>query len=35
MLEVQMFFFNVVNMVSHGMLERDVGCCDSGAMWGV
>ena len=29
------FFFNVVNLVSRGVLERFVGYCNHGATWGV
>ena len=28
MLEVQIFFLNVVNIVSREVLERHVGCCN-------
>ena len=28
-------FFDVVNMVSRGVLERHVGCCNHGTTWGV
>ena len=34
MLDVQIFL-NVVNIVSYGMLERHVACCNHGATWGV
>ena len=33
-LDVQIFW-DVVNMVSRGVLERHVGCCNHGATWGV
>ena len=28
-------FLDVVNMVSRGLLECHVGCCNHGATWGV
>ena len=28
-------FFNIINMVSRGVLERHVGCCNIDATWGV
>ena len=34
MLEVQIFL-NIVNMVSYGVLERHVVCCNHGATSGV
>ena len=34
MMDLQ-FFLDVVNMVSHGVLEGHVGCCNHGATWSV